>query len=112
MPCRADSLAMGMLVALLWREGRIQARYAAHRSSFYVLLAILASPIPFCIKWFFSPYLFWMGFIGYSWLALLFACLLALSLLEPHGAWSRNLQRPFLREMGRLSYCVYLIHLL
>ncbi|MGC2521012.1 MAG: acyltransferase, partial [Burkholderiales bacterium] len=112
MPCRADSLAMGMLVALLWREGKIQAWYAAHHTSFYVLLAILTAPVPFCIKWLFTPFAFWMGFLGYSWLAFLFACLLALSLLEPHGIWSRNLQLPFLREMGRLSYCVYLIHLL
>jgi len=53
-----------------------------------------------------------MGFLGYSWLALLFACLLALSLLEPRGLWSRFLQWPFLREMGRLSYCIYLIYML
>jgi len=112
MPCRADSLAMGVLVALLWREGKIQPWYAAHRTAFYVLLAVLAAPIPFCIKWLFSASAFWMGFLGYSWLALLFAFLLVLSLLEPQGIWSRNLQWPFLREMGRLSYCVYLIHLL
>jgi peptidoglycan/LPS O-acetylase OafA/YrhL len=112
MPCRADSLAMGMLVALFWREGKIQQWYAAHRTAFYVLLAILIAPIPFCIKWLFSASAFWMGFLGYSWLALLFVCLLVLSLLEPEGIWSRNLQWPFLREMGRLSYCVYLIHLL
>ena len=112
MPCRADSLAMGMLAALLWREGRIQSWYGAHRTKFYLLLGVLAAPVPFFVKWLFSPYAFWMGFLGYSWLAWLFACLLALSLLEPRSSWGRFLKWSPLREMGRLSYCVYLIHLL
>jgi peptidoglycan/LPS O-acetylase OafA/YrhL len=112
MPCRADSLAMGMLAALLWREGRIHAWYSAHRSKFCALLIVLLLPIPLFIKWLFSPLQFWMGFLGYSWLALLFACLLVQCLLEPQGRWSHFLQVAFLREMGRLSYCIYLIHLL
>jgi peptidoglycan/LPS O-acetylase OafA/YrhL len=112
MPCRADSLAMGMLAALLWREGKIQSWYTSHRTNFYVLLGVSAALVPFLIKWLFSPYAFWMGFLGYSWLALLFAGLLVLSLLEPCGSWSRFLRWSPLREIGRVSYCVYLIHLL
>ena len=112
MPCRADSLAIGVLAALLWREGKLEAWYAAHHTQFYVLLAILALAIPFFTKWLFSPYAFWMGFIGYSWFALFFVCLLLLGLLEPRGTWSRFLSLAFFREMGRLSYCIYLIHLL
>jgi len=53
-----------------------------------------------------------MGFLGYTWLALFFAGLLLLSLLEPRGMWANFLNSRFLREMGRLSYCIYLIHLL
>ena len=112
MPCRADSLAVGVLVALLWQEGKIQRWYVSYRSQFYLLIGGLALPIPFFIKWLFSPYLFWMGFLGYSWLALFFVCVLLLSLLEPHSLWSGILGWGFLREMGRLSYCIYLIHLL
>jgi len=112
MPCRADSLAFGVLAALLWREGKIATWYSAHRMRFYTLLIILALPIPAFIKWLFSPYSFAMGFLGYSWLAALFSCLLLLALLEPQGMWSRFLDWRFLREMGRLSYCIYLIHFL
>jgi peptidoglycan/LPS O-acetylase OafA/YrhL len=112
MPCRADSLAAGMLAALLWREGKIQVWYAGHRSAFHILLAFLVALVPFFIKWLFSPYAFWMGFLGYSWLALLFASLLILTLLEPRGFVSRCLKWAPLREIGRVSYCVYLIHLL
>ena len=112
MPCRADSLAFGVLAALLWRERKIATWYSAHRMRFYTLLIILALPIPAFIKWLFSPYSFAMGFLGYSWLAALFSCLLLLALLEPQGLWSRFLDWRFLREMGRLSYCIYLIHFL
>ena len=56
MPCRADSLAMGVLAALLWREGKIQRWYVSYRSQFYLLIAGLALSIPFFIKWLFSPY--------------------------------------------------------
>ena len=112
MPCRADSLAVGVLAALLWREGKIQSWYAAHHAHFYMLLVVLALAIPVFIKWLFSPYAFWMGFLGYSWLALFFICLLLQGLLEPQGAWSHFLSWAFLREMGRLSYCIYLIHFL
>ena len=55
MPCRFDSLAMGVLAALLWREGKIRIWYATSRSRFFLLLAALAAAIPFFIEWLFSP---------------------------------------------------------
>jgi peptidoglycan/LPS O-acetylase OafA/YrhL len=112
MPCRADSLAIGVLAALLWRQGVIQNWYAAHRTMFYVILALLASALPVFTKWLFAPDAFWMASLGLSWLAFLYVGLLLWCLLEPRGLWSRFLQWSFLREMGRLSYCIYLIHLL
>jgi peptidoglycan/LPS O-acetylase OafA/YrhL len=112
MPCRADALAMGVLAAMLWREGKIQNWYADRRNYFIILIGTLAAAIPFFVKSLFSPYAFWMGFLGYSWLALFFTCVLLFSLLEPQSMWSRFLGWSFLQEMGRLSYCIYLIHLL
>ncbi len=112
MPCRADSLAIGVLASLLWRQGIIQNWYAAHRTAFYVILALLSSAFPVFTKWLFAPDAFWMATLGLSWLAFLYVGLLLWCLLEPRGIWSRFLQWSFLREMGRLSYCIYLIHLL
>jgi peptidoglycan/LPS O-acetylase OafA/YrhL len=112
MPCRADSLAIGVLAAILWRQGIIQNWYAAHRTAFYVILAVLSSAIPVFTKWLFAPDTFWMASLGLSWLAFFYVDLLLWCLLEPRGLWSRLLQCSFLREMGRLSYCIYLIHLL
>jgi peptidoglycan/LPS O-acetylase OafA/YrhL len=111
MPCRADSLAFGVLAAMLWREGTISAWYAAHKRLFFIFVVILLAPLPIFIKWMFVPYTLAMGSFGYSWLALLFTTLLLLCLLEPTGLWSRFLRLGFLREMGALSYCLYLIHL-
>ncbi len=112
MPCRADSLAIGVLAALLWREGIIQNWYASHRTAFYVILVLLSSAFPIFTKWLFAPDAFWMASLGFSLLAFLYVALLLWCLLEPRGLWSRFLQWSFLREMGRLSYCIYLIHLL
>jgi len=109
MPCRADSLAIGMLAALLWRQGIIQSWYAAHRTAFYVILAFLFSGLPVFTKWLFAMDAFWMASLGFSWLAFFYVGLLLWCLLEPRGLWSRFLQWSFLREMGRLSYCIYLI---
>jgi peptidoglycan/LPS O-acetylase OafA/YrhL len=118
MPCRADSLAFGVLAALLWRDGSVARWYAAHRRLFFISLAILLfplaillAPLSVFLKRPLIPYTLTMGSFGYSWFALLFTALLLLCLLEPTGRWSRFLRLPFLREMGALSYCLYLIHL-
>lgn len=112
MPFRADSLAIGVLAALLWREGKIQEWYVRHRTISYLILVTLLAPLLLLLKWPFGPFAFGMGFVGYTWLALLSAALLLLCLLEFDGLWSHFLRWRFLREMGRLSYCIYLIHLL
>jgi peptidoglycan/LPS O-acetylase OafA/YrhL len=118
MPCRADSLALGVLAALAWRDRSIPRWYAAHRHLFFlavilllVPVAILLAPLSFFLKKSLTPYTLGMGSLGYSWFALLFTALLLLCLLEPAGLWSRFLRLGFLREFGAISYCLYLIHL-
>jgi peptidoglycan/LPS O-acetylase OafA/YrhL len=111
MPCRADSLAFGVLAAIYWRDGTVRQWYQINRRLFLLALAVLAAAIPFFIKWMFVPYTLAMGAFGFTWLAMLFTGLLLFSLLEPHGAWAFFLRLGFLGEMGKLSYCMYLIHL-
>jgi peptidoglycan/LPS O-acetylase OafA/YrhL len=111
MPCRADSLAFGVLAAVMWREGAIRRWYDCHRRFFFISMAILGSAVPVFIKWKFDPHTLAMGAFGYTWLALFFTGLLLLCLLEPDGRWSSFLRMVFLREMGKLSYCMYIIHL-
>jgi peptidoglycan/LPS O-acetylase OafA/YrhL len=111
MPCRADSLAFGVLAAVVWRDGSIRRWYCSHPLLFQISLTILALSIPIFIKLMFVPYTLPMGAFGYSWLALFFTGLLLFCLLKPDGLWSSFLRLAFLREMGKLSYCIYLIHL-
>lgn len=111
LPCRADSLAFGALAAVAWREGIVQRWYARHSRTFLIVLLLLLIPVPIAIKWFPNPYSLVTATIGYSWLACLFSCLLLYSLLEPQGRWASFLKLRIFREMGKVSYCVYLIHL-
>jgi peptidoglycan/LPS O-acetylase OafA/YrhL len=117
MPCRADSLALGVLAALFWRDGSIARWYAANRRLFFFALVlllipvvILLTPVSFFLKKSLLPHTVGMGTLGYSCFALLFTALLLLCLLEPAGLWSRFLRLGFLRELGTVSYCLYLIH--
>ena len=118
MPCRADSLAFGALAALFWRDGSIARWYAAYRRLFFVALllllipvAILLAPLSIFLQKSFLPYTLAMGSFGYSWFAVLFTALLLLCLLEPAGLWARFLRLGFFRELGAVSYGLYLIHL-
>jgi peptidoglycan/LPS O-acetylase OafA/YrhL len=47
---------------------------------------------------------------GYSVVDVLFATLLAFALMLPNGAWARICRNRFLAEMGRVSFCLYVIH--
>jgi peptidoglycan/LPS O-acetylase OafA/YrhL len=47
----------------------------------------------------------------YSWIVFLYASLMIVALLAPASLLARLLRSTFLRGWGRISYCVYLIHL-
>jgi len=113
MPCRADSLAIGMLAALLWRQGIIQSWYAAHRTAFYVILSVPVLGLARLHKVAVRHGCLLDGLARFF-LARVLLCWFAslVSYWSPAGFGAVFLQWSFLREMGRLSYCIYLIHLL
>jgi peptidoglycan/LPS O-acetylase OafA/YrhL len=51
-----------------------------------------------------------MESVGYTWLALFYALVLLLVLEKPSGAVGSFTRLKGLRELGRVSYCIYLIH--
>jgi peptidoglycan/LPS O-acetylase OafA/YrhL len=51
-----------------------------------------------------------MQSFGYTWIALFFALLLLLALSQPTGPVAWIGRRKWLRELGRVSYCLYLVH--
>jgi peptidoglycan/LPS O-acetylase OafA/YrhL len=51
-----------------------------------------------------------MQSVGFSWLAIFFALLLLLTLVNPTGPIASLASMRWLRELGNVSYCLYIIH--
>ena len=52
-----------------------------------------------------------MQIAGYTWVALFFAVVLLLALQHSSGPIASVMRMRWLRELGAVSYCVYVIHL-
>lgn len=111
MPCRADSLAYGALAALLWRRREFRAWVRSHCAALYTLLAVLAAGMAAMWLWFSNPVNKVSQTVGYSWTALFFAVVLVTVLGDTDGMLARVARQRWLGALGRVSYCVYLIHL-
>ena len=110
MPCRADTLCLGVLVAILTRTPRLWNVVIARPSLVYCLAGItLLGPIWMTYKGF-GQFDDIMVSVGYSLLALFYTFCLLLA-LTAHGALQRIFHNRALRELGVLSYCIYLIHM-
>jgi peptidoglycan/LPS O-acetylase OafA/YrhL len=110
-PCRADSLAFGMLVALYWREDGFRDRLCANRRALTILLAVLFAGMAVLSYWYSNPTLAIPLTIGLSWIAFFYTVVLLHALSNPTGLVARFARKSWLRELGRVSYCVYLIHI-
>jgi peptidoglycan/LPS O-acetylase OafA/YrhL len=109
---RADTIAFGMLAAIAWRNPAIRQflfrnpRPLRWAFTFFVagLVLLLKS---FCIL----PIPLVTIACGYSWLAASFTCLLILIISQPTGWIARRMLAPWLRSLGTISYCLYLVHM-
>jgi peptidoglycan/LPS O-acetylase OafA/YrhL len=110
MPCRADSLAIGVLAALVWNDGRMRAWLEKHSFVLYGVFAILFAGVAWLWRWYPDPLLLLTQTVGYTWLALFFAVLLLLVLARRASILAAVMRLGFLREIGGVSYCVYIIH--
>jgi len=110
MPCRADALLCGVLGAILWRDTnwrtRVQMNPRPLKLAIIVLLAgagfftIHSSPLD---GW-------WMISIGYTWMAMLYLCVLLFALTQPGSKLSSYLRSKWLMGLGTIAYGVYLAH--
>jgi len=109
-PCRADALAMGVLLAIVLREERWRALLRGHLKAIYGVLGLLFAGVTYLTIADKSQYSYAMTVWGYSCLDAFFSGLLILALMVPDGIWAGICRWPFLIEIGGISYCMYIIH--
>jgi peptidoglycan/LPS O-acetylase OafA/YrhL len=109
-PSRADDLAMGIVVALMWRSAACRSWLSARLGRLRGVGVILLAGTAVLWRWSTNLFSVAMQSIGFTWIALLFATILLLVLVEPRGMVGAVARTTWLRELGRVSYCVYIIH--
>ncbi len=111
MPCRADALAMGVLLAIGWRSAKFRAWVGERQRLLAGILVVLALSFAGLSWWFAHPLSMVTVTIGYTWLGLFYSCLL-LTVMSRKNGWIAGVARwGWLGRLGKISYCVYLIHL-
>lgn len=109
-PCRADGLAWGILLAAAWRQKWFGAWLKTHASVLQGTVLGLLAGVCALLWWLSHPSNRVTVTIGYSWLAIFYSGLMVL-VLSQTGGWVAGVMRwKWLRKLGTVSYCVYIIH--
>jgi peptidoglycan/LPS O-acetylase OafA/YrhL len=112
MPCRADTFSMGILAAILWGDAGIRQYLAANSFVMYALLgASFGGFVVVTEKWHSQPWSLGMQTIGLTVIAFFFVMILLVMLVRPAGMIASVARMSWVREIGAISYCMYLIHL-
>lgn len=111
MPCRADSLAIGMLAAALWTNDASREFLKVKKRLVYGSVLFLSSGIPVLLKYFPGPTSHVAAVWGFSWLAFFYVAILLMVLVDSGGVLARAMRWRWLIRLGELSYCIYVIHL-
>jgi peptidoglycan/LPS O-acetylase OafA/YrhL len=110
-PSRADSLALGILLAIASRDRHILENIKNNLKFFKIGLVGCAFLIAGTLKWMVMPNYFFANTVGIPLFAGIYFCLLVISLTDLDGIIARTFRWRVLRELGKVSYCVYIIHL-
>ena len=107
---RADTLALGGLLAWLARRGFLERlEVAAPYVTWVAAAGAFAVALSAASPWWWES---WTQRVGYSLLALAGGGLVVAAVTtSPHSLWQRVLCAGWLRAFGKYSYCLYLIHL-
>jgi peptidoglycan/LPS O-acetylase OafA/YrhL len=110
MPCRADALAIGVLAALLWRNCNFQKWVSGNVRVLPIGVGVFFAGVAILTKWAPDHDSLAEQSGGYTWIAIFYALILLLVLSNPSGWVAGFTRMAWLRELGKVSYCVYLIH--
>ena len=110
MPCRADALAWGMLLAVGWRKTWFREFVQRNGAKLEGVLAGLFLGVGTLLWWLVHPLNGVTVTIGFSWLAVFYSAVLLIVLSKPKS-WIAGVMRwKFLGRLGGISYCVYILH--
>jgi len=116
LPCRADSLLLGVLCAYLLRDDYFRSLLERHRNWLRSALIVLAAGMAGLTI--FSNqrgngllYSYEMATFGFTWIALFYACLILVVGTSRSGALARLTRVPVLRHFGIIAYGMFLINL-
>ena len=107
-PCRADTLSLGVLIAIAMRSPSPWEKLAANRKYLYAAFALVGSLGIWMLLSDFQPFTMKLFGLEYSLLAVLYALLLLCTLISP-ALTSVFSFRP-LRFIGSIAYGLYLFH--
>ena len=108
--CRADALAMGVLLAIGWRNETWKANFYRFQGWIKCAVVLLLGAFLYLAIWSPSKLSMTMADWGLFAVDAFFAGLVAVALMLPGGAWAGVCRWSFLAKMGRISYCFYVIH--
>lgn len=116
LPCRADSLLLGVLCAYFLRNESLRARLERNRNwlraAFVILAAGMVGLTIFSnVRGNATLYTFEMATVGFTWIALFYACLILLVGTSKAGVLARVTRLPLLRHFGILAYGMFLMNL-
>ncbi len=109
--CRIDALALGMLVAIAVRDEKWKMIVLGNSRMLKTASAILTVGMIGIWIWAHNPRFLPAQSLGYTWIAFFYASILLLAISLPAGPIATVCRSGFLRELGRVSYCMYIIHL-
>jgi peptidoglycan/LPS O-acetylase OafA/YrhL len=110
MPCRADALSCGMLLAVAWREHGIREFLRTHAAIVHRVFLFLLIGVATLLWWLAHPINVVTVTIGLSWLAIFYSALLLTVVSQPDSRIAGIMRWKSLRWLGGVSYCVYLLH--
>ena len=108
--CRADALSLGVLAAFAWQHERCKAMLRAHKRYIYAIFLVLSAGVVALAKLSPSQYSMRMYAWGFSVIDVFFAVTMMLTILEPRSLVAGICRWSFLGSLGRVSYCLYVIH--
>ncbi len=108
--CRADDLALGVLVAIVWTIPSAK-QWVHEKARFFYAGLVTCGALIACIEyWLLKPNSFVAATYGRTLIGVFFVLLMIVLLIDRGSFLAGIFRIGALKELGKISYCVYIIH--